>query len=325
MTRLARFTLAACATLCAAAPVTLAAGAPAATTLAATGVGATTATLNGTVSPNGNDTTFSFQYGTTAEYGSVTSTQGPISGNGDRSVSADVTGLTASTTYHFRLVATNSAGTVYGADMTFTTTAPGTPSPSLSIAASASTVTFGRPITISGTLTGTGNAGVTVTLEENPYPYSGGFHSTGLKATTDATGHYSITVSPAENTHYRVVAGAKKPTTTSGEVAVRVRVKVTLKLSDLTPRAGQRVWFTGSVLPGHDGKTVRIQRRTATGAWRTVKTTTLVAADPVGSTTRSKYAVRLRIRSSGTYRARVAPADGDHIAGASGRRSVVVH
>src|SRR5262249_29461521 len=35
--------------------------------------------------------------------------------------SADVTGLASSTTYHFRVVATNSAGTTNGADMTFRT------------------------------------------------------------------------------------------------------------------------------------------------------------------------------------------------------------
>ncbi|WP_432832714.1 hypothetical protein [Dactylosporangium sp. CA-092794] len=40
--------------------------------------------------------------------------------------SANLSGLAASTTYHYRIEATNSAGTTYGADNTFTTssTAP---------------------------------------------------------------------------------------------------------------------------------------------------------------------------------------------------------
>jgi hypothetical protein len=326
MTRLTRFTLAACATAGATAAIALAAGAPTAVTGGATSVAATTATLDGTVSPNGNDTTYSFQYGTTTAYGTQTPTQGPIRGNGDKSVSADVTGLSPSTTYHYRVVATNTAGTVNGADLAFTTTAPGTPTgTAISLGASRSTVSFGRPVTLSGAVAGSRNAGVTVTLEENPAPYTGGFKSTGLSATTDASGNYSMIVSPSKSTHYRVSAKVGKKPTTSAEVAVRVRVKVTLRLGDRTPRIGQRVWFTGSVLPGHDGKIARIQRRTASGAWRTVATATLVTATPVGTTTRSKYAKRLRIRHSGTYRVRVAPGDGDHIAGNSGRSAVVVH
>jgi len=43
-------------------------------------------------------------------------------GNTYQSISANISGLTASTTYHFRIVATNSSGTTYGSDRTFTTT-----------------------------------------------------------------------------------------------------------------------------------------------------------------------------------------------------------
>lgn len=323
MNRLTRLTLATCATVGATAGLALAA-APGAVTSAATSVSATTATLNGTVSPNGTDTSYHFQYGLTAEYGSQTPTQGPENGNADKAVSADVTGLSPSTTYHYRLVAVNADGTTNGADMTFATTAPGAPTPALTIAASNRTVTYGRPTTISGVLSGTGNAGVVVTLEQRPAPTTGAFKSTGLTATTDANGKYSIVVSPPVITTYRVTSGSRKDTTTSPELTVRVRVKVTLRLSDSTPSAGQRVLFTGSVLPGHDGKLVRIQRRTAAGGWRTVTTTTLVAATPVGSTTRSKFAKRVRVNSTGTYRARVAPADGDHIAGSSGAKTATV-
>lgn len=300
------------------------AAAPNAVTQAAGNVAATTVTLNGTVSPNGEDTTYRFEYGTSTAYGTLTPSQGPIQGNGDRSVNAAVTGLAPSTTYHFRVVATNPSGTVNGADLTFTTPAAGSSTPVLTAAASRKTVVFGTPITLAGTLTGGTVAGQTVTLESNPYPYTGGFKSTGLTAVTSATGAYSIPVSPASNTRYRVSTGAKKDETLSAEVQVRVRPKVTLGISDRTPTAGQRVWFRGHVTPGHDGKLARIQRRTATGAWRTVAETTLVAAAPVGDVARSKFAKRLRIRKSGTYRVRVVPADGDHIAGISPRRSVTV-
>ena len=325
MTRFTRFALATCATMGATAGIALAA-APAAVTTAATKVSATTATLNGAVSPNGTDTTYYFQYGPSTAYGTQTPTQGPLKGNATKPVSADVAGLAPSTTYHYKLVAVNVDGTVSGGDKTFTTTAAGAPTTNaLSIAASHRTVTFGRSTTISGTLTGPSNAGVRVTLEQNPAPYNGGFKSAGSTTTTDATGHYAFVVLPPSNTQYRVTAGAKKNTTTSTAVAVRVRVKVTLHLSDRTPRAGQLVRFSGSVLPGHNGKIARIQRRTASGRWHTVASTTLVAASPVGSTTRSHYAKRLRIRKNGTYRVRVAPADGDHIAGNSSAKKAIVH
>jgi len=39
-----------------------------------------------------------------------------------QSISANISGLTATTTYHFRIVANNSSGTTYGSDRTFTTT-----------------------------------------------------------------------------------------------------------------------------------------------------------------------------------------------------------
>ena len=42
-------------------------------------------------------------------------------GNTYQSISANISGLTASTTYHFRIVATNNSGTTYGSDRTFTT------------------------------------------------------------------------------------------------------------------------------------------------------------------------------------------------------------
>lgn len=325
MRTLAQLTTMACVMLAMTGGVAVAA-APTAVTGAATAVTATTATLNGTVSPNGTDTKYFFEYGTTTAYGTKTPEQGPIQGNGDRTVTADISGLAPSTTYNYRLVAVNVDGTSNGANMVFTTPAAGAPTTNaLTIAASNRTVTFGRPTTISGTLTGPNSAGAVVTLEENPAPYTGQFKSTGLTATTSATGTYSIVVSPSLNTRYRVTTGDKKATTTSPEVTVRVRVKVTLSLSDRTPRIGQRVLFTGTVLPGHDGKIARIQRRTASGRWRTITTTALVAASPVGTTPRSKYAKRVRIRKNGTYRVRVAPADGDHIAGSSSRKSVVVN
>ena len=82
------------------------------------------ATLSGTVNPNGTDTSYFFQYGTTTAYGTNTPSAGAGAGTADEPASANLTGLAPSTTYHYRLVAMSSAGPTLGADKTFTTTTP---------------------------------------------------------------------------------------------------------------------------------------------------------------------------------------------------------
>jgi trimeric autotransporter adhesin len=99
---------------------------PLLTTAAATGVSDVAATLNG--SANANGTTFSlfFDYGLTGSYGSsVAATPATVTGSTLTPVNASISGLTASTTYHFRARGVTSGGlTVYGNDLTFTTTSP---------------------------------------------------------------------------------------------------------------------------------------------------------------------------------------------------------
>ena len=97
--------------------------APIVTTNSATYVASFSATLNSSVDPNGLTTSVYFQYGTTIGYGFTTAPD-TKTGNMTQSVSVNISGLTASTRYHFRIVATNSAGTRYGSDRTFTTLPP---------------------------------------------------------------------------------------------------------------------------------------------------------------------------------------------------------
>jgi phosphodiesterase/alkaline phosphatase D-like protein len=64
-----------------------------------------------------------FEYGETTNYGNtVTASQSPISGEMITDVSANITGLKAGTTYHFRVISANSTGTNYGDDLTFKAT-----------------------------------------------------------------------------------------------------------------------------------------------------------------------------------------------------------
>ncbi|MCX6854042.1 MAG: choice-of-anchor D domain-containing protein [Verrucomicrobia bacterium] len=98
------------------------AAAPSAATLAATLIQSTSAVLNGSVSDNGANTTISFDYGLTTTYGStVAATPATLNGGATSAVSAIISGLTPSTTYHFRVRAVNSEGTTLGDNVTFIT------------------------------------------------------------------------------------------------------------------------------------------------------------------------------------------------------------
>src|SRR5581483_12397408 len=96
-------------------------------TFFASGVTSTTETLNGTVNPEGADANWHFDWGTSTAYGNVAPSSAGDAGSGTSAVSEStaITGLTPSTTYHFRIEATNSAGTSFGSDVTFTTSSGG--------------------------------------------------------------------------------------------------------------------------------------------------------------------------------------------------------
>src|SRR5215212_9334953 len=99
-------------------------GKPNVGTTAASGVQATQATFNGTVDPNGLDTTYFFEYGPTTSYGSSTAQTGVGWKAGAVARSASVGNLKPGTTYHFRIVASNAMGTSYGGDGTFALAEP---------------------------------------------------------------------------------------------------------------------------------------------------------------------------------------------------------
>jgi hypothetical protein len=95
--------------------------APAAVTKAETNLAATSATLQGSVNPNGCATTYHFEYGLTTAYGTTTGDLQGGSGTSFIAATAPITGLKPNTTYHFRIVATSVGGTVNGSDATFRT------------------------------------------------------------------------------------------------------------------------------------------------------------------------------------------------------------
>src|SRR5882672_8533596 len=98
-----------------------AATAPTASTGPVTAVAPTTATVAGTVNPQGTATTWLVEYGTSAGYGSKTAAVSAGVGTTSQAVSASLASLKPGTTYHYRFVATSSAGSGQGADGILTT------------------------------------------------------------------------------------------------------------------------------------------------------------------------------------------------------------
>lgn len=86
-------------------------------TRSTTGISGNQATLNGYFAGSGSPTTYAwFQWGTTSSYGYTTNQQ-QLGYSG--TFSQNIANLTPGSTYHYRAVAQNNSGTVYGSDMSF--------------------------------------------------------------------------------------------------------------------------------------------------------------------------------------------------------------
>lgn len=104
--------------------------APAAVTGTTTGVTATSAVVEGAVNPEGQATTYWFEYGPTSAYGAQTAPRSTGSGTAVQSAAASLAALEPGTTFHYRLVAENATGKTTAGDQTFSTLGTAPPPPS---------------------------------------------------------------------------------------------------------------------------------------------------------------------------------------------------
>ena len=164
----------------------------------ATGIGTastqTAATLGASVNPN--DATLAdchFDYGPTTDYGSsVACSVVPSAIGGSQSVAASLAGLSAATTYHFRIVASSGVATADGADASFTTPAPLKASPSLS-----GTPAVGSTLTCKPNVTTTASETVAYAWLRDTVAIPGATAATYLVAAADETHHLSCQVTIA--------------------------------------------------------------------------------------------------------------------------------
>jgi hypothetical protein len=285
-------------------------GPPGVTTRSARSVTVSSARLAASVDPNGRATTYHFEYGTTTGYGKATADASAGSGQSARSVSAAISGLSANTRYHFRVVATNDAGVSRGRDRSFVTlrnpraiTASAAPNPAV----------WSGSTTVSGKISGQGVGGATVALERQDFPFVGPFY---LVATKKASGNgsFSFTVGPL----WAIARLRLTTRTTIVAASPIVEVRNALRVG-LRPRhiSGGRVRLQGAVSPAVPNGRATLQKRSPSGRWVPLRR---AGVHPLAGG-RSRY--RFTVRRRGAYRVVVLPRDAfAHVHGTSREVSV---
>jgi plastocyanin len=284
-------------------------GSPVVITNPASLIASFSATLNGSLDPHGLSTSVSFQYGTTTSYGSTTPMQSRT-GNTYLNISANISGLMANTTYHFRIVATNSAGTTHGGDRTFTT-----------LSATGSPVATTNPVTLIASLSATLHAlldphGLTTSVHFQYGPTTGYGLTTAPQSQSGNTyRNVSANVSSltASTTyHFRVVASNNAGTTLGADktfttlTATGPPVVTTNPATNVTASSAT---LNGSLDPHGLTTTVNFQYGTTTSYGHTTamqsqtgNTYRNIAATISGLTTHTTYHFRIMAANSGGTR-----------------------
>jgi hypothetical protein len=260
----------------------------------------TTATVTATLNNRGQDASYVFEYGPTGSYGAASpATAFPANGS-SQGVTAGLTGLTADTTYHYRVVMTIGSTVTRGSDKTFKTS----PIPNgLLLQSSANPVSYGGSTDLYGVLAGSSNSGKTITVQADTYPFDGNW-TTIASGRTDSTGAYRITISPLLTSSQLRTIASTSPAVTSQPITVGVKLQATLHVGTTRTKRGSLVRFSGSVTPDTAGAPISIQIK-RNGSWVTVAHTSTGSG--------SSYSRRVRLWRSGSYRTVARPTNGSHV------------
>jgi hypothetical protein len=296
--------------------VTTKPGPPTATTGKVNHVRGSSATLNATIQPQGLATTYYFQYGPTVAYGTQTTAAALSAGYSRIKVGQAVVGLRLGE--HYRIVATNAAGSSFGRDRTYATKSAALKF-SLPKSKGVPPTTYGGTYVLRGTLTGVGSAFHRITLQASTYPYLAPFASVGLPVTTGATGAFALRVTRmTTSTQFRVVTLDPRPLL-SPVITAHVAVKVTLKVRSSARKGFVRLY--GTVTPAEVGVHVAFQVLKAVRPGRSERETAF--ATQFSTTTKrathsmSRFSLITSVRRRGHYRAYVQLHKGPLASGAS--------
>jgi hypothetical protein len=276
------------------------------------------ALLTGTVNPQGSPTTAYFQFGPTAAYGYRTPNVNAGSGSKPFRVGQFASPFTVA--YHYRIVATNAAGTRFGKDRVFFGK---TAKFGIELFKPAGPAPYGTKILVSGRIVGPAFAGRPLALQSSPWPYHEAFEDFGGTVVTNSRGLFAFRVGALyASTQFRVTTLDALPRVSKvikQEIAPRVTLKVRKSskpglvrlYGTVTPvEAGARVEIQVQK-PARPGKTPKKEERTfrfATQALTLVKKATKRF---------SRFSVIISLRRSGRYRAFVIPRPGAIVAGPS--------
>jgi hypothetical protein len=224
------------------------------------------------------------------------------------SVTAGIGSLTANTRYHYRLVATNAAGTTRGRDRSFVTSRRPT---GVTIALAPSRVTWSRPLDITGRVSGAGAGGAPLALQAQAWPFTGPMTQIATRnAASNGTFRFQV-AALFLTTRYRVVTRTQV-VATSRVVMASSAVRVGARVQGLSRR---RARILGTIWPVVAKGRVSLQRRTRSGRWVRVARRNAQAFDAARS--RYRFTFR-RSRRTHTYRVVVVARDGGaHVPGTS--------
>jgi hypothetical protein len=248
---------------------------PTVVTLAATAIGNADATLQGTVNANGQSTATSFEYGLTTAYGTtVNGTPSTVTGSMVTPVSASISGLALSTTYHFRIKGANIGGTSNGNDMTFTTgcnipVTAGTISGTASLCQGTNAVAYSVPaITNATTYLWVLPTGATIASGSGTNAITVNFSASAVSGNITVAGSNSCGAGTASNFAV-TVNPSPMPSLTSGPVGVCVGVTgVTYQTQSGMSAYSWTISAGGSITSGAGTNTIHVN-------WNTVGAQTL--------------------------------------------------
>ena len=264
------------------------AAAPAVTTDAASRVTHNSATLRGTVNATGLSTTAWFQYRIVNGPSKSTFSTQTVIGTSDTEVSFSIIQLLPGTTYYYRLVAKNDAGTTYGDEVSFTTTDMKT-SHTTDITSPAGSISINdgdyctNSLTITLELFATDNIGVTGYYLSTS-AISPSSHTVGWTSITPSTNYkedvsYTLSNVDGENTIYvwykdaagNISGGASdsivvdttppeititNPTSDTTYKTTSKTINISGNASDSTSEINNVVWSTGNGKDEMESKTI---------------------------------------------------------------------